>query len=368
MNTENLSENAVVQNLAAGGMKKVGENAAVGGFKSRGLWAIERGRFAIVCFAIARMLIGAPPAWGAQALWIGNLSGENIEDFTAAELSASGAPTPNFLVSSGHENTGVAFDKGQNLWAVRDGNSLAEFSATQLMNLATNQFPTPVAIITSPSFVSITGCALDGGGNLWVADARTKVYEISHRQLAAGTASITPAITIAVPAFNYVNFIAFDSSGNLWASDENNDAVYQLTKKQLKHSGSKTPAVSITSPSFSDPGQLAFDGGGNLWVSQYSGGVLLEFTKKSIKRSGSPAPAVTIGNFVIGILMNSLDGPWGLAFDKGGNLWVSNYNDGSITEFGRFQILTTGSPDPAVHLTNTNTGFLPYQITFGPNF
>jgi sugar lactone lactonase YvrE len=343
------------------------KTARVVGFERNPLGMIERICLALLCLAIAKVLMGAAPASGAsQSLWVANSDApdEAVQEFTPAELLMTGSPSPTLFEITGDSVYGLAFDKTEDLWTELNGNQIAETSPTQLANLGINDTPTPVAFITSSSFVNLAGLTFDHKGNLWAADAKLgAVDEISKKQLAAGTASLTPAIIVTISDSNYINFITFDKSGNLWVSDEDGDRVYELKAKQLKKTRTVTPAVILSSATFDDPGQIAFDGGGNLWITNYYGETVQKFSKKSIKKSGSPSAAVTIS-----ATGDSLNGPWGLAFDASGNLWISNYNDGSVSEFSTSQIKSSGDPTPAVHLTNTGTDYFPYQITFGPSF
>jgi streptogramin lyase len=320
---------------------------------------------AIICFAIAGLLNGVAPAWGAQALWAADSVGDQIQEFAPSELLTTGSPTPTVLNTVGDLTFGIAFDQAENLWVVIDTGSVSEiveFSVTQLQDLGSNSAPAPAAVITSASFANLRGCAFDHKGNLWVADANAGVHEISSAQLADGTADLTPAITMTVPDFSHVNFIEFDKSGNLWVSDIDADKIYELKKKQIKSSKTVTPAVILSSATFAENEQIVFDGGGNLWVANSDGNNVQKFRKKSIKKSGHPTAAVTISDDS----MTNLEIPSGLAFDANGDLWVSNYHDGSISEYTTSQIKSSGNPTPAVHLTNTSNLLAPYQITFGP--
>jgi len=320
----------------------------------------------VLTFAMLGLLTGAAPALGspAPALWLGNYNGgsNGIQEFRPSELLRSGTPTPTVIDTGSLEIDGIAFDKEHNLWAVANGTEIVEFSRAQLAQLASNSAPTPAAVIASSSFGgNILGCAFDKKGNLWVADDNLGVFEISAKQLKAGTnAALRPAVTLTVSAFQEVYFLAFDHSGNLWGSDAAG-AVYELTKRQIRSTSSVTPAVTITAPTFQEPGQLVFDKGGNLWIADHKAENLQKFTKKSIKQSGSPPPAVTITNN-----SGSIVGPWGMTIDPSANLWVSNYGE-TISKFDPAQVKSTDSPTAAVFLDDPgNTE--PSQMTFGPAF
>jgi hypothetical protein len=116
----------------------------------------------------------------------------------------------------------------------------------------------------------------------------------------------------------------------------------------LPSNGDVAPSVVNSSSSIDGPYGEAFDAHGNLWVANYSGHTLTEFTSDQLTSSGSPSPAVTISDNGSG----SLDGPVGLAFTPGGDLWVGDYDGATLDEFTPTQLAATGSPTPAVTITS----------------
>jgi hypothetical protein len=106
------------------------------------------------------------------------------------------------------------------------------------------------------------------------------------------------------------------------------------------------------------PARLAFDRAGDLWVGCIFNFNVLEFTKSQLAASGSPTPAVTLSNN-----SGSLDGPNGVAFDNAGDLWVANQLNSSAVEFTPSQLGASGSPVPARTISGGSTGISsPYVI------
>ena len=85
-----------------------------------------------------------------------------------------------------------------------------------------------------------------------------------------------------------------------------------------------------------------FDAQGDLWVAN-SGGTIVEFTPSQMEASGSPAPAIVITDSAA---------PTAVAFDAEGNLWVTT-ETGGVQEFTPGQLTSSGSPTPAVAITST---------------
>jgi len=325
--------------------------------------------FAVI--AIIAVACGASsPAWckPASSLWVANQSGNNVIEFPPSELKSSGAPSPVLLDGSAlAEVQGVAFDKSKNLWVTTYDDLVLEYTPAQLKNLGTVSNPTPHATIGSTAFAGLEGCVFDKHGNLWIIDGKGDgIHELTQKQLKAGSnTDITPAINITSTAsLNFPDFGVFDKSGNLWVSAENNSVIAEFSAAQLSSSGAKTANIVLSSSgdSLNDPGQLGFDSKGDLWVADYNGGVngtVVMFAKNQLGASGSPTPKVTLSG-------SAFYGPWGLALDSGGNLWVGDYSSGNVSKFSSTQLKTSGTPTPPVVLTGVLD--FSYQMTFGPVF
>jgi streptogramin lyase len=316
---------------------------------------------------------GSSPAWSGKAggMWIAGEGSSTVDEVLPNQRKHSGVVSPTILNGSSVDAPcGVCFDKSKNLWVTGFGDTVLEFTPAQLKKLRTTSDPTPNVTITSSSFLDTIGCTFDKNGNLWIVDDVIEgVLQISKAQLNAGSGDITPAITITSTAtFVTPNFPIFDKSGNLWITEESAAEVVQFTPNQLTSSGDQAPAVVLSDDgngSLDEPGQPGFDGKGNLWVPNFTNSTVVMFKKSDLGASGSPTPAVTLNSASV-MSSQSLDGPWGLAFQGKGTLWVANYTSGNISKFIPSQLKMSGSPVPKVFLKGIESQM--YQITFGPVF
>jgi sugar lactone lactonase YvrE len=241
----------------------------------------------------------------------------------------------------------MAFDSSGNLWVANFGNrTLVEYTHHH----AGRGPAVPAETITSDgsgSLDSPAGLAVDAAGDLWVAnDLSGTVVEYSKASLASGP--VVPAVTISSDRSRSLSgpyALAFDSSGDLWVANYDNSTVVKYPKRALT-SGRQVPAVTISadsSGSLNSPAGLAFDAAGDLWVSANLSNKVLEYTRRELL-SGHLRPAVIISSTSWG----SLNSPEGLAFDRAGNLWVANYGNDSVAEFGRSELSSSGSWLPSV--------------------
>jgi secreted PhoX family phosphatase len=138
--------------------------------------------------------------------------------------------------------------------------------------------------------------------------------------------------------------LAFDPAGNLWVADSANNRVlgfmppfsnnmsasYVMGQPDFVGNGSGIGADRLNYPI-----GVAFDRDGNLWVSDTRNNRLLEFD--SPFHNGMNA-SVVIGqsNFwsnSSSLSRNALSGPWGITFDASGDLWVADVGNSRVLEF-----------------------------------
>ncbi len=254
--------------------------------------------------------------------------------------------------------TTMAFDPSGDLWVANENTSdLFEITRAQLATR--DPVPNVTIFAESGALANPFGMAFDQSGNLWVVgNNSSQVYEYTKSQLATSGAP-TPQTTISAKEFPNGAFSdAFDASGNLWVSSDK--SVVEFSKAELT-AADPTPTVTISS---SGGAQLVFDSSGNLWM--VTGGLpgafglpgtdeVLEFDKAQLSTSGSPTPAVTISSTNVGAY-ESLDGPYSLAFDSYGDLWVENFGGNTTVEFGKGQLSMSGSPTPQKAIVGPRTG------------
>jgi len=138
----------------------------------------------------------------------------------------------------------------------------------------------------------------------------------------AGTAGSSGAAdgTGAAARFEAPLGVAVDGSGNVYVADSNNYLIRKITSAGAVTTLAGTAGLSGstdatgTSASFGLPDGIAVDGSGNVYVADTSGAAIRKVT---------PAGAVTT-------VAAGLDHPGGLAVDGSGNLYVGNLGDSTI--------------------------------------
>jgi DNA-binding beta-propeller fold protein YncE len=154
------------------------------------------------------------------------------------------------------------------------------------------------------------GVAVDGAGNLYIADeSNDAVYEMT---LSGGVYSAPAVIAGSNLYFGSPESVAVDGAGNLYVADSGDGSgVYLFT---LQPDGSYTQTTLGTGWQY--PSGVAVDGSGDVYVADNGSQSVVELTPSN-------------GAYTQTTVASSLSNPWGVAVDTSGNVYVANNgNDG----------------------------------------
>lgn len=173
------------------------------------------------------------------------------------------------------------------------------------------------------------GIAIDGQGNLYVADRGNNYI----RKITAGVVStIAGTLTAgyadatgASASFNNPNGVAVDATGNIYVADQGNSAIRKVTPAGVVTTVVGGPAqpnlVNI-------PSALTLDAQGNIYIAD-EGGRVLQYTSAGFLYS--LAGCVNVAGFVNGTGPNALfNNPQAITIDAGGNIYVADQYNNSI--------------------------------------
>jgi len=199
---------------------------------------------------------------------------------------------------------------------------------------------------TNAQFVYPLGVAVDGSGNLYISDLTNVV-----RKVTAATGIITtvagngaagysgdggPAIKARL---NHASSMSVDSSGNLYIADTGNDVIRKVSVATgiittvagtgtRGYSGDGGPA---SSAELSGPLGVAVDGTGNLYIGDTGNAVI----RKVAAATGTITTVAGDGAFGYSgdggpAIKAKLGGPWGVAVDGAGNLYIADTQNNAI--------------------------------------
>jgi hypothetical protein len=162
--------------------------------------------------------------------------------------------------------------------------------------------------------------------------------------------AFAPSSTVTAKSLFEPVGLAFDSKGDLWVVDSGDHRVLEypqgpLTVGTAGHFGASM-VIGQSSLTSSSTGlnayAIAFDSGGNLWVSDGISGVAEYEGPVSTGEAGIQkiGPTVTTNSTSPG---DKLRDPQGISFDANDNLWVADYDHGRVVVYGSTVIRTTSS-------------------------
>lgn len=200
------------------------------------------------------------------------------------------------------------------------------------------------------SFAEPNGVAADAAGNVYVADAYNNLV---RRVGANGSVSTFAGISgvsgsgdgiPGVATFNSPSGVAVDGSGNIYVADKNNNLIRKISPagNVTTLAGSTTPGKADgtgTQARFNQPESLAVDAQGNIYVAD---------TGNELIRKISPAGLVTTfaGSGDIGAndglgAAASFNQPYGIAVDRFGTIYVADEKNNLVRSISPAGYVTT---------------------------
>jgi sugar lactone lactonase YvrE len=246
-----------------------------------------------------------------------------IRKYLLRDCLVSGTPTAAVQIPVAYPGLSeaglVIFDRDNGLWCLTGSHGAGIWSAARLgLRAASSSNGLPGLTLTASPAQSTNGATdavFDGQGNLWCSCSLTSVpttnggiIMFSAAQVAAGGAAVVPAVF-----WNGTNFGATGLGGTsglaiapnnwIWCSNYpgNSLRAWNMTGAAT---GNPAPVVTLTSATFNGPYSIAFDAAGNLWVSNGNVSRLSRIPAASLAVSGVVVPDVVITPALAGLTSN----------------------------------------------------------------
>jgi len=191
------------------------------------------------------------------------------------------------------------------------------------------------------------GLAVDGSGNVYVADSLNntirKMTPAGVVTTLAGTPGVFGSADGTGPAASFWNpyGVAVDGSGNVYVADAPNNLIRKITPAGVV----TTLAGTRSSPGgplgdVPDPTGVAVDGSGNVYVADRGLNVIKKVSPAGVVTTVAgtipfPGSADGIGTAA------SFNGPYGVAVDGSGNLYVADTGNETIRKITPAGVVTT---------------------------
>lgn len=262
----------------------------------------------------------------AGNIYVADLGNNEIRKVTAAGVvtTLAGSPTVGSADGTGsaasfNSPAGVAVDGAGNVYVADSGNSEIRkiTPAGVVTTLAGSTHPgTADGTGSAASFQLPMGIAVDQGGNVYVSD----VVSQSIRKITPAGVVTTLAGSGSTASFTFPAGITVDAEGNLYITDVGNNNVSRMTPAgvvtTLAGSAGTSGETNGTgsAASFNGPLGIGLDAVNNLYVADYSNNAIRKVTQGG----------------VVTTLVSSLAAPAGIVLDPAGNLYISEAGNNTI--------------------------------------
>ncbi|RYD51866.1 MAG: hypothetical protein EOP52_06690 [Sphingobacteriales bacterium] len=185
---------------------------------------------------------------------------------------------------------------------------------------------------TAAKFSSPAGTAVDGSGNVYVADFfNSAIRMITPAKVVTTFAGGTQGSangTGTAAQFNRPFDVAFDGSGNLYVVDRDNHRIRKITpsKEVTTFAGSTQGYTDATGTAaqFNNPSGIGVDGRGNVYVADNNNGRIRKITPAGVVTTFAGASSGTTGDGPATAVQ--LGGASDVAVDSSGNVYVGSSN------------------------------------------
>jgi len=203
-----------------------------------------------------------------------------------------------------------------------------------------------VANAANDGLFHASGVAVDGSGNVYVADSGND--RVLKETLSAGGYIQSVVANAANNGLGSPAGVAVDGSGNVYIADYE----YSQVLKETTSAGGYTQSVvaNSTDNGLSGPAGIAVDGGGNVYIADLSNSRVLKETLSADSYTQS---------VVANAASNGLSAPWGVAVDRSGNVYIADFMNYRVLK----ETLSAGDYTQSVVANAATNGlFLPYGV------
>ena len=302
---------------------------------------------------VSVLLFAVPIAFGIGGCGKERLSPQPVNDSTIIAGSDS-AGLVNGVGTAARFNRpfGLAFDAIGNLYIADQGNSvIRKMNNTTLVSTLAGKGGiqgSANGLDTAARFNKPFGVATDASGNVYVADAgNNHIRKITPAGLVstfAGTGVAGAANGPDTATFNSPLGVALDGSGNVYVADYENNLIRKITPAGVVSTFAGTGAAGAddgagTIATFNLPESLTVDAAGNVYVVDNGNDLIRKIT---------PAGVVSTlaGNGQVGSANGtgtaaSFHSPFGIAIDGSGNLYVADAGNNQVRKISAAGVVTT---------------------------
>jgi sugar lactone lactonase YvrE len=283
---------------------------------------------------------GAVPA--STPATVTTLAGSGSSGFLNATGTGASFNYPNGVAVDGSGNVYVA-DYSNHVIRKITSSGVVTTLAGSGSNGSTN------ATGSSASFNGPTGVVVDGSGNVYVADRNNhlirKITSAGVVTTFAGTGlSGSTNGSGSIASFSYPSGLAIDVSGTIYVADRSNHLIRKITASGVVSTLAGNGIAGSTNgtgtaASFNYPNSVAVDASGNVYVADQFNNQIRKVTAAGVVTTFAGTGASGSANG--SGASASFNSPYGIASDNAGNLYVAEYSSHLIRKITSAGVVST---------------------------
>jgi hypothetical protein len=277
-----------------------------------------------------------------------------VLDVLAGDIHTAGSADGVGSAARFNDPLGLAIDSAGNIYVGDTGNSTIRMitPAGVVTTLAGSADGSGSAngLGSAARFNAPRGVAVDGVGNLYVADLNNNIIRkiVTATGLVSTFAGTAPGAGSAngmstAAQFSSPTDVAVDSAGNVYVADAGNDEIRMITAQEnvttlagaAQMQGS---ADGVSGARFFGPHGVAVDSAGNLYIADTGNNTIRKITAAGVTTLAGAAGMIGSAD---GGTAARFNGPFGVAVDSTGNVYVTDTGNRTIRMITPAGIVTT---------------------------
>ena len=276
-----------------------------------------------------------PAVDGSGDVFVADHNNNAVKEIVAVGGVISSSSTVNTVGSGFNQPYGVAVDGSGDVFVADTGHSAVKEILAGTGGAASGTVNSSSTVNTVGSgFTSPTGVAVDGSGNVFVADwGHNAVKEIvaGTGGAASGTVNSSSTVSTVGSGFTSLNGVAVDGYGDVFVGDTGHNAVKEIvagTGGAASGTVNSSSTVNVLGSGFSSPCGVAVDGSGNVFVADIANGAVYEI----VAGTGGAASGTVNSSSTVNVLGSGFNAPFGVAVDGSGDVFVGDQGNNAVKE------------------------------------